>query len=209
MGSSNRMWRDQYYIADLKDIMDVSGELERHQELDFAPDHRLVTSVHAVIRPSTELLASPTSLSSRSTGTFTVGSSPTSLTTRTSMDIGQKDEVSTQMTSPTSASQFSTSPTSPTCNVPTSDVEICPTCGEKFKGKQADARSNLARHLRTSPKHNDDPGFKCPEPDCQAKPMRSDNLGPHLKRRHGLTSPSELEQAIKKSRGLNTMPENA
>lgn len=209
MGSSNRMWRDQYYIADLKDIMDISGELERHQGLDFASEHWLDTGVLAVIRPSTEILASPTSVSPRSTGTFTVSSSPTSLTTRTSMDICPKDEVSTQMTSPISASQASTSPTSPTCSVPTSYVEICPMCEEKFKGTQADARSNLNRHLRTSPKHNEDPGLKCPEPDCRAKRMRSDNLGQHLKRKHGITSPSELEQAIKKSRGLHAMPENA
>lgn len=208
MGSSNRVWRNQYYIADLKDIMDVSEELESHEGLDFASRHWQDTSVHAVIRPSGISLGSPTSLSSGSTGTFTVGFSPTSLTTPTSMDMSPKDEVSTEMTSPTTASQTSTTPTSPAGNSSKS-VVICQICGDRFTGTLSDARSNLTRHLRTSPKHNKDVGFKCPERTCAAKPMRADNLGPHLKRRHGLTSPLELEQAVKKSRGLNTVPEKA
>lgn len=209
MSPSNRTWRDQYYIADLKDIMDRSAELEKYQGPDFSSKHWLDTSVSAIIRPSGESLASPTSQSSRSTGTFTVGSSPTSLATRTSMDISQTDETTTQMTSPTSASQASTSPTSSACNASTSGVETCSICGDRYTGTRSNAKSNLTRHLRTSPKHNKDAGFKCPERDCQATPMRSDNLGPHLKRRHGLNSPTELEQAIKKSRGLDIVPDKA
>ena len=208
MGSSNPMWRDQYYIADLTNIMDISDGVERHQGLDLASKRWLDSSVLAIICPSGESLGSPTSPSSLSTGPLTVGSSPTSLTTRTSQD----DEFSTPMTSPTTASQASISPTSPafnssTFNSSTSNVETCPICGKRFQGTLSNARSNLNRHLRTSPRHNKDAGLRCPEPRCDAKPMRSDNLGPHLKRSHGLTSRLEIEQAIKKSRRLNTVPD--
>lgn len=211
MRSSNHMWRDQYYIADLKDIMDISGESDRHRAPNFASKRWLDTSVFAVIRPSEISTGSPSSLSPRSTEAFTVDSSPTSHTTRTSTDMFQREEVSTEMTSPTTASQASTPSTPSAINVPTSNVGIpCHLCGEKFTGTPPNAKSNLTRHLRTSPKHNKDAGFlKCPEPGCPAKPTRPDNLSPHLKRRHGLTSPSDLEQAKKKSRALNPVPKTA
>ena len=206
------MWRDQYYIADLNDIMNISGESDRYQALNFASNRWLDTSVLAVIRPSEISTGSPSSLSPKSTEAFTVDSSPTSHTTRTSTDFFQQ-EVSTEMTSPTTASQSSTPSTSSTpsaINVSTSNVEtVCHLCGEKFTGTTPNARSNLNRHLQTSPKHNKDAGLKCPEPGCPAKPTRPDNLRPHLKRRHGLTSPLDLEQAIKKSRALNTVPKTA
>ena len=207
MRSSNRLWRHQYYIADLKDIVDISGESDRYQALNFTSKRWLDTSVLAVIRPSEISIGSPSSLSSTSMEAFTVDSSPTSHTTRTTTDTSQEEEVSTEMTSPTTASQNSTPSTPSTpftpsaINVSTSNMETeCHLCGEKFTGIPDNARSNLTRHLRTSPKHNKDAGLKCPEPGCPAKPMRSDNLRPHLKRKHGLTSPSDLEQAKKKRR---------
>lgn len=210
MGSSNREWRDQYYVADLKDVIDISEELERHQGLDFLPENWLDASVLAVMRPNGQPFELSTSLSSRTTGTSTVGSSPTSLTTQASMDLSPRDESNSQMTSPTTASQASTSPTSPVHDASTSRVvETCKSCGDKFTGTPQDARSNLTRHWRTSPKHNTDAGLKCPEPDCPAGPMRADNLGPHLRRKHKLTALSELEQAKKKSRGFNTEPGDA
>lgn len=203
MGSSDRTWRDQHYIADLTKIMDISEGLKRHRDLDSASKPRLDTSVLGLIRPGGASPESPTtSPFAGSAGTFTLGSSPTSLTARTSTDTSPIDDFSTPMTSPTAVSQASISPTSPTFSASTSHVEVCHLCGKGFKGTPTDARSNLSRHLRTSPRHNPDAGLKCPERDCRAKRMRSDNLGTHLKRRHGLTSPLELEQAKKKSRGL-------
>ena len=189
--------------------MDISRELDWDQRLDFASHHWRDTSVLAVIRPSGVSLGSPTSLSSRSTGAFTVDSSRTSLTTPTSMDTPQEEEVSTQIASPTTASQASISPTSSAFNASTSHVEVCPMCGEKFSGTQSDAKANLNRHIGTSSKHNKEACIMCPEPYCNANPMRRDNLGSHLKRKHGLTSPHEIKQAIKKSRGLSTVPETA
>ncbi len=202
------MWRNQHYIADLNDIMNIWGELDRKQEIDCASRHWRDTSVVAVICPGGVSLGSPTLQSSRSTGSSTLGSSPTSYRTRTSAETFQEDEVSTQMTSPIAASQASNSPTSSAFDSPTSYVEKCDLCGQTFSGTPLDAKSNLKRHLRL-PKHTIGAGAKCPEPECHAKPMRPDNLVPHLKRSHGLATEQELEQAIKKSKGLSTVLEKA
>ncbi len=189
MGASERLWRNDDYLADTTDSMNMLGESDWDQGFDYTSRQWRDTGDSAVIPPSAISLESLTLQSSASAGACTIGSSPTSLKTQSSMERAQEDEVSTQTTSPMAASQ--------TSNSPTSLAFDCHLCGKSFSG--SDARSNLSRHLR-SPKHTKGAGLKCRQPDCEAKPMRSDNLGSHLKRRHGLTSPDELERAKKRAR---------
>ncbi len=189
MGASERLWPNDYHFDDPTDIMNMLGESNWDQGFDCASGPWHDTSVSAVMLPSEISLESPTLQSSASAGAYTIDSSPTSLKTQKSMETSQEDEVNTQTTSPMAASQNS--------NSPTSSAFDCRLCGKSFSG--SDARSNLNRHLRSS-KHTKGAGVKCPQPDCEAKPMRSDNLSSHLKRKHGLTSPDELEQAKKRAR---------
>ena len=208
MDSSDETWRYQYYILDLKDIMDISRELVKDRPVPLASGYGIGPRALTLGRPSDLSLSSPTSRSLRSTGIHTVGSSPTSLRTGISMSTSQDGEFSTRMTSPTSVSQASISPTSPASNVSTTHVELhCPKCGDKFCGKPANANKNLKRHLETSSKHNENPGVDCPQPDCSARPSRADNLRSHLIRKHGLFS-QEVEQAIKKSKRMSDVPED-
>ena len=114
----------------------------------------------------------------------------------------------TALNSPASSSARN----SPTLGTSSSWVELScpdPECGEKFRGRRSDAKSNCKRHLEKSRQHNKDYGFKCPEAECAAKPMRdSYNLVSHLKRKHKIDEPQELAKAIKKSKRVEAVSEN-
>ena len=199
MGSSNGKWRDDYYVADLESIMNILGDLERDQGLDSASKDWLDTGVFDV-RPDEVSFESSTSLPLKSSRTFSVGALPISPTTPTSMNTFLED-VRTQVSSPTEASQSSISPRSPVYVASTARVvKVCPNCGEKFTGSPSDTTKNLKRHMTPLI-------VLCPQPDCTSNPMREDNLSPHLKRVHGFMSPQELEQAKKKSKVTSTVHE--
>ena len=103
-------------------------------------------------------------------------------------DTSERDAYVTSATT-TSMSQASLFPTSRAPSIPTTSATYCPVCSAKFTGTPRDIASNLRRHLRTSPKHNENPGHKCPQPECRTKPpMRADNLGRHLQHVHKMSS---------------------
>ena len=148
-----------------------------------------------VMSPNQPILDSPAPWSSISNDPGTLESSPTS-----DMCCTSTPEASTRRTSLTALSQASFSPTSLTPNTPTTSVASCPACSRTFTGSPQDARSNLQRHLRTARRHNKTAGLKCPQAECLTKPpMRSDNLGPHLKKRHRMPS-AERQFVIDKCR---------
>ena len=94
-------------------------------------------------------------------------------------------EVSPRPISLTALSQASFSPTSLARNILTTLVASCLAYSMTFTGYPRDVRTNFLRHLRTARRHNKTAGLKCPQPECLTKPpMRSDNLGPHLRRMH-------------------------
>lgn len=90
-----------------------------------------------------------------------------------------------------------------TAENPTTFVLSCRACSIEFKGSPRHALSNLVRHMRTSPRHNNnaDNGVKCPQPECSKKnPMRFDNLNRHLQAHHKMSSLSERQKIIKNAR---------
>ena len=83
---------------------------------------------------------------------------------------------------------------------PTTSAVVCRPCSKVFKGRQADAISNLRRHLRTSLRHNKTGTLRCPLPECRTKAsLRPDNLGPHLLHFHKISSSSERQEIIQNS----------
>ena len=79
----------------------------------------------------------------------------------------------------------------------------CQACSLQFSGTPQDAMSNLHRHLRTSPRHIKDAGFKCPMSGCEnKKPLRSGDLGSHLQNSHRITAKSERHSSINPTRLL-------
>ena len=87
-------------------------------------------------------------------------------------------------------------------NATTSRI-ICPICSKEFKGNLQDAKSNLRRHLRNSPRHTREYSLKCPMPECEKKSrMRSDNLGKHLQNIHKISSKSERQSIIGQCRQI-------
>ena len=107
----------------------------------------------------------------------------------------------------TTESHASNSPTPSEFSAQTSNVVCCRKCSLKFSGSPQDAKSNLGRHLRTSPRHNRNAGLKCPLPQCRARPaIRSENLGPHLLRFHRIFSASERQTMINNARSILHRP---
>lgn len=84
---------------------------------------------------------------------------------------------------------------------PSASVATCLACSKEFKAwNPQEARSNLQRHLRTSPRHNIN---KCPLSECRVRPsMRSDNLDPHLKKIHKMLSSSKRQVIINENKLL-------
>ena len=208
MDSSDGMWRDQYYIADLRDIARISGILERDQGLNFASKPCRDTNVPVAIRSYEEILRSPTSVSSRGIGLITFGLAlPSNFATRESVDTSQGHGLSTRVTSPTTAAPASVSPASSASIASKPNVKQCLKCGQSFSGRPSDIKKNLERHIVT--KHNQNVGVKCPQLDCRYTTTRPDNLRLHLKGPHKITDPQELARAIKKRKRENVMPEGA
>ena len=203
MGSSDGMWRDKYYIADLEHILNILGDLKRDQRLDFASRGLLDTNNLEVIHPDEAFPGSSASLSPKSSEASPVGSLPTSAKTQTSMDTFVEDEASTRMTSPSAASPNSVQRALPANKASIARVtRKCRNCGKQFSGTPYDATKNLKRHMKREK-------FKCPQTNCDSKPMRLDNMNEHLKRIHGIDSPQELEQAKKNSKQRGPVPESA
>lgn len=183
--------RNNHYILDLDRVLETS------KELDLWPYVR----GFEVTSPNQPAVDSPAPWSSVSNGAETPESSPTSVMSWTSTGSSKRPEDSTRTTSPTTMSPASTSPTSVAPNSPTTSVASCRACSLSFTGSPQDAKSNLQRHLRTSPRHNTNAGLKCPLPECRMRPrMRSDNLRQHLQRAHKMSSASERQVIIDESR---------
>lgn len=194
------LWRNDHYIVDLDGILKISKEQDRRDSTGSAV--KLWPDFSEVIHLNQPVLNSPAPWSSISNGAKTLEASPNSLMSWTPPGNSKRPEIGTQLTSPTALSQAS-SPTSLTPNTPTTSVVSCRACSRDFTGSPQDARSNLQRHLRTSPRHNTNAGLKCPLPECRVRPsMRSDNLGPHLKKIHKMLSSSERQVIIDESRLL-------
>ncbi len=80
-------------------------------------------------------------------------------------------------------------------------VVRCQACSKEFKGSPVEANSNFRRHLRETPRHNKNAGLRCPQPECRTRrPMRSDNLKPHLMNIHRITSASERQRILDECR---------
>ena len=180
-------------------VLEILKTFNRQQSNDSAVKHWVDTSVIAVIRREQPILDSTTSLFSTSNGADTLDSSPTSAMSLTLTGNSHTAELSSCTTSPATLSQTSVSPTS-------SDSSriitlYCPECPESFTGIPQDARTNLQRHLKYSPRHNSNPGLKCPQPECETKnSMRPDNLGPHLQKFHKISSKPARQSIIDQSK---------
>lgn len=136
-----------------------------------------------------------------SNGGHTLDSSPTSAMSLTSTGSTHTAEVDSCTTSPATISQASISPTSPKSRNQT--TLYCRACSKKFTGSPQNAKSNLQRHRRESPRHNKYAGLKCLQPECHMRPpMRSDNLEPHLLNKHKISSPEERRKFKEDSRLL-------
>lgn len=200
--TSETAWRDRFYIADLHEILAVSLELDKYHSIDASTNRWPDTSVLAIIRPDRTLLKSSPPASSHSCGSST-NSSPTSLTSLDSTMSLSGDTLASSLTSPTAMSQSSMSPTSPTFPMPNTEIAYCQLCPATFRGTPQHRRSNLQRHMRTSKIHSGYARFKCPEPGCSSRLMRTDNLGKHLQTMHGLSSPIQKNDAIRRSRHMS------
>ncbi|KAL2039521.1 hypothetical protein N7G274_007793 [Stereocaulon virgatum] len=194
-------WRDHYYIADLHEILAISLELDKYRSIDASTNRWPDTSVLAVIRSDPTLLKSSPPASSNSCGSST-DSSPTSLASLDSTMSLSGETLASSLISPTALSQNSLSPTSPTFPMPNAEIASCQLCDAKFRGTPQHRKSNLQRHMRTSKIHSGYAGFKCPEPGCSSRLRRTDNLGKHLQTIHGLSSPVQKHDAIRRSRHM-------
>ena len=203
-------WRNHYYIEALDRVLAISKGLDRQQSNESAVQHW--PNISELARMSGEhptSLDTPTSPFSTSKEAGTPDSSPTSVMSSTFEGSSHTAEASSHTISPSDISQTSISPTSPDFNTPTFSVVSCRACGKTFKGSPQDARSNYQRHLRESPRHNPNAGLKCPLPGCSnRKRMRSDNLGPHLKKAHKMSSKPDRQMIIAQSKfsakGINS-----
>ena len=199
----NPNWRYDYYIVDLDDILELSKKQGRSNMIGSALKFRPEISEYEESSSTLLALDSPAPWSSASNGPRTPDSSQTRSISRTSTRSSKRPKASTRTTSLTNSSQASVSPTSPPPNSPTPSVTSCLACSLTFKGSPQDAKSNLLRHLRNSPRHNAKAGLKCPLPECHARrPQRSDNLKPHLLKIHHMTSESDRQAVIDESKAL-------
>lgn len=194
-------WRNDYYVDDLNRVLEISGAFDREQNCESAVKHWADTSVLAVVRREQPILDSPTSLFSTSNGAHTLDSSPTSAMSLTSTGSTHTAEVDSCTTSPTTKAQASISPTSLDSSNQT--TLYCRACSKKFTGSLQDAKSNLRRHFRETPRHNSTFGLKCPMSECERKNrMRSDNLGMHLQNVHKMSSKSDRQCIIDQCKEL-------
>ena len=189
-------WRNLFYVAELQEVLAVSLELDRSQRISSSMNHSPNTSVLAVIRPNATSLVSPTSPTSSSNVTSTI-SSPTSLTSWTLTSASEDDTVGGSLGSPTNTP---ISPLSPSFPISNSETTHCQSCQATFTGTLQHRRSNLKRHMRTSRRHSGHAALKCPELGCNSTLMRTDNLAKHLQSQHGLSTSSDIQDAIRRSR---------
>lgn len=194
-------WRNDHYIIDLDEVLEILKKQDRPNSIESAlrlwPD----ISGFDVISSNQPVFDSPTPWSSTSDGARNLNCSPTSAMSWTSTDSSERPKFGTRTPSLTTLSQASISPSSLGPETPTSPFASCRECSRDFAGSPQDARSNLQRHLRTSPRHNKNAGLKCPLPECRMRrPMRSDNLGPHLQKFHKMSSSSDRQIVIDESK---------
>ena len=188
-------WRTDHLLVDLDTILQISQSSARPQpsEPNTQQHPTTPTSTLASRRRQRPNLNSPISSSCPSDGTRTLQSTPTTINTW-STETPRTEAFSSQATSPATLSQDAISPTPSSPDSPTTALS-CLSCQKTFSGKPENAKSNLTRHLRTSPRHDKNQGLKCPFEDCRDKDrMRSDNLKPHLLTVHKI--PSDQVPAI-------------
>ena len=89
------------------------------------------------------------------------------------------EHVSDNLTSPTQAASISSSHTT------LSSIK-CPSCDKMYRGKPANQKRNLRRHI--DGKHSRDERLPCPVDGCSETFVlgRSDNLKRHLHKKHGI-----------------------
>ena len=186
-------WRNSYYASALLLILFMSCDMDDCQELDPLPARVVVKTDHCP-------MASEPSATFDSTSTGEVFSSASSATeSRSSAWSSRRDTNSYTLTSSTTV--CTDSPSSPLLpGSPTSNEEILPCdCGETFSGTYR--VSNYKRHRLNAGVHTS-AGLECPEPECDVKCSRSDNLRTHFKRKHPYSEYPELQQkgALKRRR---------
>lgn len=189
-------WRSLSYVAELQDVLAVSRELDRSHSISASTNHWTNASVLAVIRPNATSPVSPTSPTS-STNFTSTSSSRTSLTSWSLTTASEDGAISGLLRSPTNAP---ISPLSPSLPMPDPEVTHCSSCSAKFKGTPQHRRSNLIRHMRTSRRHSAHAALKCPESGCKSTLMRTDNLAKHMKTQHNISTQSDTQDHIKRSR---------
>ena len=168
-------WRNSFYVDELQEILAVSHELDRCQGISSSANHWSSASVLAVIRPNATPPISPTS--------------PTSSTNFTSTDSSR-----------TSLTNTPISPFSPSFPISNSETTHCSSCPATFTGTPQHRRSNYTRHVRTSRRHSAHAAIKCTQSGCKSTLMRTDNLAKHLKNQHNISTPSDRQDPIKRSR---------
>lgn len=197
-------WRDSHHVDNLDKVLEILEIQDRQQSNVFAINQWPNTGGLTGVRRSHPMLDQPLpSLPSASDGTGSLEPSPNSFMSWTPTDSSHTAGASSHTTSPTNASQVSASPTSTYPKTPTSSGIGCLACSLMFSGTPQDAMSNLQRHLKNHPRHNKGAGLKCPMPGCEKKKrQRSDNLGPHLRNFHGITSKSERQDIVTATKQL-------
>lgn len=187
-------WRNDHYIVDLDEVLKVLKQWDRCDSIESASQPGSGVNGFEVITPNSPTLHSPAPWTPTSNEAREFDSSPTSAMSWVSTGSSERPEVSTPTTS------LTTSPTSQAPDTPTTPAASCLACSMIFTGSPQDAKSNYHRHLRTSRRHNKNAGLKCPLPECRMRaPMRSDNLGPHLQKKHKM-SQSERQALVEETR---------
>ena len=193
MNCPNSSWRDPWLIADLDDMIARYLEMNKSQQIGCSLKHWPNTSVLSVIQPTQSISESPTSMlldihecNLRDTSAI--------ITIQASVNTSQKMGSSSPSAT---TSQESTCSPSGVLAIPTSEEGYCQSCSKTFVGTPQNKKSNLMRHYRTSRHHNKDSVFKCPEPGCNSKYKRTDNLNKHLRKTHRLLSKKERREVTK------------
>ena len=166
-----RDWRNLFYVEELQEILAVSRELDR---ISSSTNHWPNASVLAVIQPNATPPISPTSTTS-STNFTSTDSSRTSLTTPIS-------------------------PLSPSFPISSQETTHCSACPATFTGTPQHRRSNYTRHVNHSRRHSAHAAIKCTQSGCKSTLMRSDNLAKHMKTQHNISTPSNRQDPVKRSR---------
>lgn len=204
MREEHSTWRYRCNAATLDAILSKSLEIDKCQgqkliHAEHWSDNRVLTEINR----SQMISSSPTS--SRSTETEgTIQSASSATHSISSSWSSQTDAPNSTLTSPTTYSadsaSTSSSPTSPTGNGNV-DCLKCE-CGSSFSGSSK--RSNLQRHRKSAKGHNNVMKYTCPEPGCDAKIGRSDNLKKHFQASHPLSEYPGLQRrgALKRRRDV-------